>query len=183
MIRRSVRQRAGFDLFSIKPLKRCGRCSCPALFFVAEGDELIPPYHAETIASRYGGPCAGVRFDGTHNSARPAVLYALASVFLTSTAHRTRHPQDVVLALVEKTAVITCQEDEQEGRVPRHPFRYDGRDPVFARAGSHAVQHITQVGRWVGSSPRGRLDSLAHCPAAPRQSPASTLRVTSRVFL
>jgi fermentation-respiration switch protein FrsA (DUF1100 family) len=42
MIRRSVRNRAGFDLYQLQPVTGAPLCTCPALFLVAEGDEVRP---------------------------------------------------------------------------------------------------------------------------------------------
>lgn len=137
LIRRSVEKRAGFDLFQVKPIKRMsstrrrrrrqnGRDSSssspgmlpPALFLVAEADELIPPWHGEALEEQYNGPSLGLRFEGTHNSARPPVVYTLATVFITAVTERAAGPfgqtaTEMALRLVEKTAVVTSQEDEE----------------------------------------------------------------------
>jgi len=118
-LRRSVRSRVGFDLFKLKPLKHVHHCTTvPALFLVAEDDELIPPWHAEGLRSKYGGPSLGIRFEGSHNSPRPAVVYALVSLLIKTVNER--EPRfgsvsvDLALHLMEKTAVVTSQQEEEE---------------------------------------------------------------------
>ena len=124
-LRRSVRSRVGFDLFKLKPLKHVYHCTTvPALFLVAEDDELIPPWHAEGLRSKYGGPSLGIRFEGSHNSPRPAVVYALASLFIKTVNER--EPRfgsvsvDLALHLMEKTAVVTSQQEEEEEEEEGH---------------------------------------------------------------
>lgn len=119
-IRRSVRHRVGFDLLQLKPSKHVQRCtSVPALFFVAEDDELIPPWHGEILERRYGGPSLGIRFVGSHNTPRPPIVYALASVFIKAVTEGPANPMTVGLAvrLIEKTAVMTREEEEARLRV------------------------------------------------------------------
>ena len=136
-IRRSVQKRAGFDLFRIMPVASVHTAAVPAFFLVAEDDELIPPWHAERLRRKYGGPSLGIRFAGTHNSARPAVVYAMASVFVTAINHRQPRygPESGTLALhlLEKTAVVTSQEEEEEdGEGDPHEqrrARYQHRGP------------------------------------------------------
>lgn len=163
-IRRSVQNRAGFDLFRVKPLASVHTCTAvPAFFLVAEEDELIPPWHAEQLRRKYGGPSVGIRFAGSHNSARPAVVYALASVFVTAMNERQpRYGQESVtlaLHLIEKTAVVTSQEEEEEEegehhegrrgrhhhhhRGPYHHYYYDQSSPqtTGSKAGRQKKQH------------------------------------------
>ncbi len=119
LLRRSVRRRAGFDLYDVKPLAHLHRAAgagVPALFLVAEQDELIPPWQGEALEARWPGPKLGLRFRGTHNSARPPIVYALASAFIRGAGVRAReHPLAVAMALrlVERTAVVASQEEEQ----------------------------------------------------------------------
>lgn len=122
LLRRSVRHRANFDLYDVKPLcyaDRAGEAQhdVPALFLVAEQDELIPPWHAENLEASWPGPNKlGIRFTGTHNSPRPPIVYALASVFIRGAALSKELPLSVpaALRLVERTAEAASHDEMVE---------------------------------------------------------------------
>ena len=121
LLRSSVKRRASFDLYHVNPLAHAHRAvgvgGIPALFLAAEQDELIPPWHGEALEAQWPGPHKlGIRFPGTHNSARPPIAYALASVFVRGAAVRAREypalAAAMALRLVERTAVVASQEEE-----------------------------------------------------------------------
>ncbi|KAM3577189.1 hypothetical protein VYU27_000872 [Nannochloropsis oceanica] len=153
LLRRSVRSRAGFDLFKLKPIKHVHHCTTvPALFLVAEDDELIPPWHAEGLRSKYGGPSLGIRFAGSHNSPRPAVVYALASVFVKAVNERESRfgsvAVDLALHLIETTAVVTSQkeeeEEEEEDREHGEEIMEDLKDDMYKGTHVSPRRHLQQ---------------------------------------
>lgn len=122
LLRRSVKRRAGFDLYHVNPLAHAHRAAgvggipIPALFLAAEQDELISPWHGEALEAAWPGPHKlGIRFPGTHNSTRPPIAYALASIFVRGAAVCAREypalAATMALRLVERTAVVASQEE------------------------------------------------------------------------
>lgn len=58
-------------------------CTCPALILGGRLDDFIPPrIHADYICGKYAGPVHSLRFDGSHNSARPLWVRDAAASFV-----------------------------------------------------------------------------------------------------
>ena len=71
MVAGTIKDKAGFELKSLNPLKNhVGLSLCPAYFISATNDELIDPIHAERLFNAYKGEKAYIRVEGYHNSDR-----------------------------------------------------------------------------------------------------------------
>lgn len=90
-VKKSVKKRAGFDLNNVKPYIHADHCFVPALFGVAEDDELVSPSnHGELLYHRYAGEKYLVKFPGKHNDSRPGSFLLEAADFLY--LHFTKEP-------------------------------------------------------------------------------------------
>lgn len=83
-VRKSIQSRAKFDIYENNPLKYAKKCTVPALFAHAEGDDFIKISHAEKLLEKFGGDKMMIRFDGDHNSQRPSYFYEAAVSFFYS---------------------------------------------------------------------------------------------------
>ena len=71
MVSGTIKDKAGFELKTLNPLKNhVGQSLCPAYFISATDDELISPTHAERLFEAYRGEKAYLRVGGSHNSDR-----------------------------------------------------------------------------------------------------------------
>ncbi|GMH35675.1 hypothetical protein BSKO_03543 [Bryopsis sp. KO-2023] len=80
-MRRSVRKRAGFDIYQVAPLDSVGEAFVPVLFGHANGDTFVKKAHSEKLHEKYAGDKNIITFDGDHNSRRPQFFYHSASIF------------------------------------------------------------------------------------------------------
>jgi pimeloyl-ACP methyl ester carboxylesterase len=87
MLRRSVQQRAGFDIYECTPIAHADRTFIPAMFVVADQDDFILPYHSHKIKEAYGGESILVDVVGDHNSRRPASFHQEVEKFFLRTLH------------------------------------------------------------------------------------------------
>ena len=81
----TVKGRAAFDLYKLRPVDRARTCFTPALFATAHDDVLIRPHHTTSIYEEYAGDKNHVSFEGDHNELRPAFFLDSAAIFLTET--------------------------------------------------------------------------------------------------
>ena len=79
----TVKGRAAFDLYKLRPVDRARTCFTPALFATAHDDVLIRPHHTTSIYEEYAGDKNHVSFEGDHNELRPAFFHDSAAIFLT----------------------------------------------------------------------------------------------------
>jgi len=85
-VKHSVKKRAGFDLSTVKPSAHVGHCFVPALFGIADDDEMVPPnHHGELLYEKFGGDKNILHFTGGHNGERPKFFMNSASIFLQNT--------------------------------------------------------------------------------------------------
>ena len=70
MIRKTIRQKANFDIHSLKPIDFVNDCFIPALFIYAEGDDFINPHHCKDLHEAYAGDKNIIAVQGDHNSVR-----------------------------------------------------------------------------------------------------------------
>ena len=78
----TVKTRANFDLYKLRPVDAAATCYTPALFGTGEGDTMIRPHHSRQIYEAYKGDKNLVTFDGDHNELRPSFFLDSASIFL-----------------------------------------------------------------------------------------------------
>jgi pimeloyl-ACP methyl ester carboxylesterase len=82
LIRRSVKKRAGADIYSICPLERASSITCASLFIVASEDTMIPPSHARELAKATAGPSHLIECKGKHNTLRPSCVVESVATFV-----------------------------------------------------------------------------------------------------
>eukprot|EP00743_Colponemidia_sp_Colp-15_P008023 GILK01008690.1.p1 GENE.GILK01008690.1~~GILK01008690.1.p1 ORF type:complete len:572 (+),score=85.85 GILK01008690.1:62-1717(+) len=85
MIRKTVNNKAKFDINKLNPLEHVDRCFIPALFASAEKDDFIRPHHAKDLFERYAGDKNYVSVEGDHNSMRPQFFLDSVSIFFYNT--------------------------------------------------------------------------------------------------
>eukprot|EP00742_Colponemidia_sp_Colp-10_P004152 GILJ01004430.1.p1 GENE.GILJ01004430.1~~GILJ01004430.1.p1 ORF type:complete len:574 (-),score=97.44 GILJ01004430.1:391-2049(-) len=85
MIRKTVNNKAKFDINKLNPLEHVDRCFIPALFASADKDDFIRPHHAKDLFERYAGDKNYVSVEGDHNSMRPQFFLDSVSIFFYNT--------------------------------------------------------------------------------------------------
>ena len=96
-VRKTVRKKANFDIEHLTPIDTVGSTFIPALFGVASQDSFINPSHSEALYSRYAGEKHLFRFDGDHNSSRPASFLDTVSTFFFNALNCEKIPEQVPL--------------------------------------------------------------------------------------
>lgn len=81
VMRKSILNRAQFDIRKNSPIEYAKNCYVPALFAHAEGDDFIKIHHSEKLYDVYCGDKNLIRFDGDHNSERPDFFYDSVAIF------------------------------------------------------------------------------------------------------
>ena len=81
MLRKSIKQRANFDIKDLAPIAHVADAFMPALFGIAKYDTFVQASHSEALFAQYGGEKHLIRFDGDHNSQRPASFLDSAGTF------------------------------------------------------------------------------------------------------
>jgi len=87
VIKKSIQERAGFDIEAVNALSHVARTFVPAMFAVAEGDDFVYPYHSRTLRGKYAGESSLFTMEGDHNSERPQSFLDEAAKFLRRTLH------------------------------------------------------------------------------------------------
>jgi len=83
MIRRSVRQRANFDLYAVAPIEHVQDCNIPGIFIHGESDDFVSPKHSLSLYEKYGDNRKEILLvKGDHNSPRPVEAYNYISLFI-----------------------------------------------------------------------------------------------------
>lgn len=81
MIRKTILQRAGFDILQLEPIKYVRNTFVPAFFVAGKNDNFIKPHHAQNLCKYYAGDKNIVIVDGDHNDERPEFLMNSVSIF------------------------------------------------------------------------------------------------------
>jgi hypothetical protein len=84
-MKRSIEQRAKFDITDCDPLSKASHCYVPALFGHALDDDFIKIHHSEAVFQAYGGDKNFVRLPGDHNSDRPNFWLDSVCIFFHNT--------------------------------------------------------------------------------------------------
>lgn len=82
LVASTVKTRANFDLYKLRPVDAAATCYTPALFGTGDGDIMVRPHHSQSIYNAYKGDKNLVTFDGDHNELRPSFFLDSASIFL-----------------------------------------------------------------------------------------------------
>lgn len=83
MVRSSVQKRAGFDIYSLRPIAHAPSSFVPALFCAGESDNFVRPHHSADIHAAYGSDFKNIILvEGDHNSPRPRFLHDSAAIFI-----------------------------------------------------------------------------------------------------
>ena len=80
-IRKSIQNRANFDILKLRPMDYVKNSLAPALFSHAENDNFIKLKHSQTLFELYAGDKNIITFDGDHNSQRPDFYYDAVATF------------------------------------------------------------------------------------------------------
>jgi len=80
-IRRTIKNKAGFDINDLSPIKHADKCFIPAMFIAARDDDFIKLHHSEDIYKLYAGEKYIIFCDGGHNSTRPKFLIDSIVIF------------------------------------------------------------------------------------------------------
>lgn len=79
LIKRTVRNKAGFDIDDVNPIEGVEKLRIPIQFIVAESDNFVLPRHGTELYMKYGGEKTLIKVLGSHNTQRPA--HAMAKVY------------------------------------------------------------------------------------------------------
>jgi len=74
-IRRSVKYRAGFDIYKCNPQLHVNAAAPPGLIIHGRDDDFILPTHTDAIAKAYGGKVQVSKPPGNHNAKRPTDVF------------------------------------------------------------------------------------------------------------
>jgi len=85
LVRSSIRSRADFDCYDLKPIEHVNECFIPALFATGLQDDFIKPHHTDELYKKYAGDKNIVKFDGDHNSGRPSYFQDSVAIFFMQT--------------------------------------------------------------------------------------------------
>ena len=55
LVRSSIRSRANFDCYDLKPIDHVKKCFIPALFATGKQDDFIKPHHTQELYEKYAG--------------------------------------------------------------------------------------------------------------------------------
>lgn len=85
LVRNSIRSRADFDCYDLKPIDHVSKCFIPALFATGTEDDFIKPHHTDELHAKYAGDKNIIKFEGDHNSPRPEFFFDSVSIFFSNT--------------------------------------------------------------------------------------------------
>ena len=101
-----------------------GLCRVPTLLVHGRADDFVQPKHSQALAATCAGPCELVLDrSGTHNSARPARVYATAARFLLRALYGEARAERAAPALVARIEALAA-----EGRLTTAPWAAKGGD-------------------------------------------------------
>lgn len=82
VLRSSVRNKSGLDIFNLKPIADVDKSFVPVLFCAGRQDAFILPRHSQLLCDSYAGDKEIVLVEGDHNSPRPGYFQDRAAIFL-----------------------------------------------------------------------------------------------------
>ena len=87
MIRKTILQKAGFDILELEPIKYVKKAFIPAFFVAGKNDNFIRPHHSQQLYDLYPGDKNIVLVDGDHNDDRPEFLMNSIGIFFYNCLH------------------------------------------------------------------------------------------------
>jgi fermentation-respiration switch protein FrsA (DUF1100 family) len=93
LIRKTIKNKAGFDINNLNPLDHVDKCFIPALFVAATGDTFIAPHHTQELYDKYAGDKTITFVEGDHNSMRPQYFLDSVAIFFYNTLMCDQLPQ------------------------------------------------------------------------------------------
>lgn len=81
MIRKTILQKAGFDILELEPIKYVKKSYIPAFFVAGKNDNFIKPHHSQQLHDLYSGDKNIVLVEGDHNDDRPEFLMNSIGIF------------------------------------------------------------------------------------------------------
>jgi pimeloyl-ACP methyl ester carboxylesterase len=84
MIRRTVKKKANFDIYELKPIEYSKALKVPALFGAPKDDTFVSPQHTKDLYMAHSGEKRLLSFEGDHNSQRPLEWIVLVMDFIKS---------------------------------------------------------------------------------------------------
>eukprot|EP00011_Vannellida_sp_DIVA3-517-6-12_P002916 CAMPEP_0114628432 /NCGR_PEP_ID=MMETSP0168-20121206/12818_1 /TAXON_ID=95228 ORGANISM="Vannella sp., Strain DIVA3 517/6/12" /NCGR_SAMPLE_ID=MMETSP0168 /ASSEMBLY_ACC=CAM_ASM_000044 /LENGTH=482 /DNA_ID=CAMNT_0001839815 /DNA_START=63 /DNA_END=1508 /DNA_ORIENTATION=- len=99
-VRKSIRQKAEFELYDVTPIDHVHECTAPAIFVHGESDTFVKPSHSLRLCEAYGNRKTReiVLVRGDHNTARPIA----AQECIANHLWRNLLPDDAKTGLLEK---------------------------------------------------------------------------------
>lgn len=85
MVRASIKQHVGFDIFELAPIRHVKNSYIPAIFTAAHQDDYIRPHHAKELHALYAGDKDFVMVEGDHNSLRSKFFLDTVATFFFHT--------------------------------------------------------------------------------------------------
>eukprot|EP00992_Anisonema_acinus_P015000 TRINITY_DN9563_c0_g1_i1.p1 TRINITY_DN9563_c0_g1~~TRINITY_DN9563_c0_g1_i1.p1 ORF type:complete len:322 (+),score=48.09 TRINITY_DN9563_c0_g1_i1:496-1461(+) len=119
-LRNAILARAHFDISDLNTIPAARACNVPIVIGHANGDDFVSPQHSETIAAVYRGDKNFIRFDGDHNSERPAFFLEAVTQFFVHHLVNLSPPERNASTLV--SAPVSSRRDESA------PLRGDSDD-------------------------------------------------------
>jgi len=96
VIRKSILERAKFDINELTPVKYVSNVFIPALFVHGKDDKFILPSHCEDLKKNYGGDNNCILVEGGHNDARPQHCLDSISIFFQNTLFDGNNPAEEI---------------------------------------------------------------------------------------
>lgn len=81
MIRKTILQKAGFDILELEPIKYVKNAYIPAFFIAGKDDIFIKPNHSQQLCQNYAGDKNIVLVEGDHNDDRPEYIMNSIAIF------------------------------------------------------------------------------------------------------
>jgi len=91
-IKRTVKEKAGFNVDNVNPIDILGEIKTPIQFIVAEGDNFVLPRHGIALYEKYKGDKQLIKVLGDHNTQRPAHVMSKVYTFLCNTLNVNKLP-------------------------------------------------------------------------------------------
>jgi len=93
IIRKTIKNKAGFDIDNLVPLNYMASSFVPSFFVAGKDDKFVNPKHTQELYDKYTGDKNIVLVTGDHNSARPQFLLDSIAIFFYNTLMVDQLPQ------------------------------------------------------------------------------------------
>jgi len=132
MIRRTVKKKANFDIYELKPIEYSNKLKVPALFGAPKDDTFVSPQHTKDLYMAHGGEKRMLSFEGDHNSQRPLEWIVLVIDFLK--AQLFEKPKEPELVTTNKPA-LKIYGDIESPKKPQMEMSADLREMATRMTG------------------------------------------------